>query len=83
MKSCTIKYWRFFYLAVGAWNGVAVLRHGSVVGHIPRRISAACSLFIERNGRIHCRITGPRQYSADLPQGGLEIPCVLTNIAGF
>ncbi len=46
---------------------VAVLRHGSVVGHIPRRISAACSLFIERNGRIHCRITGTRQYSADLP----------------
>ena len=57
---------------------VAVLRHGRVVGHIPRRISAACSLFIERNGRIHCRITGTRQYSADLPQGGLEIPCVLT-----
>ena len=57
---------------------VAVLRHGSIVGHIPRRISAACSLFIERNGRIHCRITGARQYSADLPQGGLEIPCVLT-----
>ena len=57
---------------------VAVLRHGSVVGHIPRRISAACLLFIERNGRIHCRITGTRQYSADLPQGGLEIPCVLT-----
>ena len=55
-----------------------MLRHGSVVGHIPRRISAACSLFIERNGRIHCRITGTRQYSADLPQGGLEIPCVLT-----
>lgn len=21
---------------------------------------------------------GPRRYSADLPQGGLEIPCVLT-----
>ena len=57
---------------------VAVLKHGSVVGHIPRRISAACSLFIERNGRINCRITGARQYSADLPQGGLEIPCELT-----
>ena len=26
---------------------VAVLRYGSVVGHIPRRISAACSLFID------------------------------------
>ena len=57
---------------------VAVLRHRSIVGHISKRISAACLLFIERNGRIHCRITGTRQYSADLPQGGLEIPCVLT-----
>lgn len=24
------------------------------------------------------RIMGTREYSADLPQGGLEIPCVLT-----
>ena len=31
---------------------VVVLRYGSVVGHIPRRISAACSLFIE----IFCKI---------------------------
>lgn len=22
-----------------------------------------------------CQITGPRQFSADLPQGGLEVPC--------
>ena len=22
-----------------------------------------------------CIVTGPRQYSTDLPQGGLEIPC--------
>ena len=41
---------------------VAVLRHGSVVGHISRRISAACSLFIERNGRIHCLKLSPLSF---------------------
>ena len=56
---------------------VVVLRHDTV-GHIARRISAACSLFIQKNGSIKCTITGTRQYSADLPQGGLEIPCLLT-----
>ena len=25
-----------------------------------------------------CQITGHRQFSADLPQGGLEVPCSLT-----
>ena len=25
-----------------------------------------------------CRVSGSRRYSADLPQGGLEVPCVLT-----
>ena len=24
-----------------------------------------------------CRITGNRHYSVDLPQGGMEIPCIL------
>ena len=57
---------------------VAVVRHDSVVGHIAQRISAACSLFIQKNGSIKCTITGTRQYSGDLPQGGLEIPCLLT-----
>ena len=27
-----------------------------------------------------CVVTGPRQYSADLPQGGLEVPCYYTFI---
>ena len=25
-----------------------------------------------------CRVTGPRRFSEDLPQGGLEIPCTMT-----
>ena len=51
---------------------------GSVVGHVPRALSAVCSSFIRRGGLILCRVSGSRRYSADLPQGGLEVPCVLT-----
>ena len=57
---------------------VAVLKSATVVGHLPRKISTLCSLFIRRGGAIRCRITGRRCYSADLPQGGLEVPCRLT-----
>jgi len=52
-----------------------------IVGHIPRRISAVCSISIRRGGTIFCVVTGARRYSADLPQGGLEIPCLLKFIA--
>ena len=47
------------------------------VGHIPRRISALCFVFIRRGGTIRCIVNGNRRYSADLIQGGLEIPCLL------
>ena len=57
---------------------VAVVRAGVTVGHVPRRISSICSLFIRRDGSISCRVAGSRRYSEDLPQGGLEIPCILT-----
>ena len=49
-----------------------------VVGHVPRRISAICSLVVRRGGTILCTVAGSRRYSADLPQGGLEIPAKLT-----
>ena len=48
-----------------------------LVGHEPRRILSSCSIFIRRSGSIKCSITGSRCYSSDLPQGGLEIPCIL------
>ena len=63
---------------------VAVVRNSTggtavVVGNVPRRLSALCSLFLRRSGStITCRITGSRRYSTDLPQGGLEIPSMLT-----
>ena len=58
---------------------VAIKRNDSseVVGHVPRFLSSICSIFIRRGGEIECRITGTRRYSADLPQGGMEVPCIL------
>ena len=57
---------------------VAVKKDSIIVGHVPRKVSAICSLFLKRGGSIMCRVTGSKRYSADLPQGGLEIPAILT-----
>ena len=55
---------------------VAVKKHsGETVGHLPRKISRLCSMFIGQGGDITCVVTGNRGYSSDLVQGGLEIPC--------
>ena len=56
---------------------VAVIEDDSIVGHILRKISLVCLLFLWRGGSIACVITGTRRYSVDLPQGGLEISCKL------
>ena len=57
---------------------VGVMKNGSIVGHIPRKLSAVCAMFLQQGGFILCQVSGNRQYSRDLPQGGLEIPCILT-----
>ena len=57
---------------------VSVKKDGIVVGHCPRKISSLCSIFIRRGGSITCQVNGNRRYSQDLPQGGLEVPCILT-----
>ena len=56
---------------------IKVLKNDEIVGHLPKKISMLCSLFIRRGGLIKCEITGSRRYSQDLVQGGLEIPCDL------
>ena len=56
---------------------VAVVKEDTTVGHVPRKISAICLLFLRKNSMILCKVTGSRRYSEDLPQGGLEIPCTL------
>ena len=56
---------------------VAVKRTGVIIGHLPRKLSKLCSLFLRRGASIICTLSGGRRYSHDLPQGGLEIPCTL------
>ena len=57
---------------------IAVIRMSAIVGHVSRQISAACSLFLQKDGSSICSIiTGSRRYSSDLPQGGLKVPCLL------
>lgn len=57
---------------------VSVVRDSDIIGHVPRKISATCSLFLRNRGTVKCTVTGTRQFSRDLAQGGLEIPCQLT-----
>ena len=57
---------------------VSVIKHGTgIMGHLPKRISTPCHLFLKKGGSISCTVNGRRQYSSDLPQGGLEVPCRL------
>ena len=53
-----------------------------VVDHVPKRISLICSSFLRRGGSITCKVMGPRRFSADLLQGGLEIPCTEAYLYG-
>ena len=57
---------------------VAMQKDSVTVGHVPQVIFPICSIFLRRSGNINCRVTGNRQYSSDLPQGRLELPCILT-----
>ena len=57
---------------------VAMIHDGVIVGHVPRNISAICSAFLRRGGTMTCTVAGVRQYSSDLLQGGLEVPCKLS-----
>ena len=46
---------------------VAVMRGGgTVIGHIPRKISSISFLFLHQGGSITCLVTGGRRYSGDL-----------------
>jgi len=56
---------------------VSVMKDAVIVGHVPRRISSICSMFLLNDGTIKCEITGRRRYSRSIPQGGLEVPCRL------
>ena len=56
---------------------VAVLSEElGTVGHIPRTISRLCHSFLTRGGVLQVQVLGRRKRS-DLPQGGLDVPCML------
>ena len=58
---------------------IKVTKDGSIVGHLPKKISSMCSLFIRMGGIIYCEVADlNRRYSRDLIQGSLEIPCIIT-----
>ena len=46
---------------------------GSLVGHLPRKISTLCAIFLRRGGSINCEVTGRRQYSRDLEMQSILI----------
>ena len=53
---------------------MVVEKNGTVIRHVPKKFSHVRLLFLKHGGRIQCRVTGKQRYSADLKQGGLEIP---------
>ena len=61
---------------------VAVIKDGTVVGHVPRKLSAICLLFLRHCGVTICQIDGQRRYSRDLPQGGLEVRVYILTFTG-
>lgn len=56
---------------------VAVIKSGVTVGHILRKISSVCFLFLQRSGMIKVCTVERRCYSAYSPQRGLEIHCMI------
>ena len=68
------RYWN----VEGSWAiSMTVCCSSAVVGHLPRKFSAVFSLFLRSHGGITCKVNGSRRFSRDLPQGGLENPCIL------
>ena len=51
---------------------VSMLKRGTIVGHLPKKISRLCPLFLGQGRCIIATVTGDCQHSHDLPQGG---PC--------
>ena len=42
---------------------IAVNRNENIIGHLPRKISTVCSLFLRSGGSIRCTLSGNRRYS--------------------
>ena len=51
---------------------VTVLKDSTVVGHLPKKISKICSLFLHCGGTITCEVTGNRDTQLIWFKGGLK-----------
>ena len=52
-------------------------KDAQVIGHMARKVSTMCYLFLQKGGTISCVVMGTRWYSYDLPQGNMEMMCLL------
>ena len=59
---------------------VAVKGSDIVVDHVPKEIPYIRSSFWRRGGTITCSITRARHYSADLPQGRLQVSMLIDKV---
>ena len=57
---------------------IAVKNGEQTVGHIPMSLSKLTFLFLRYDGKVSIKVSGPRKYSVDLIQGGLELPAEFT-----
>ena len=52
---------------------IAVINNGKTVGHAPKFLTKLTFFSLKNGGKLHITVTGPRRYSVDLKQGGLEL----------
>ena len=52
---------------------IAVKNGEQTVGHIPMFLSKLTFFFLRYDGKVSIKVNGPRRYSVDLMQGGLEL----------
>ena len=57
---------------------IAVKNGKQTAGHIPMFLSKLTFFFLRYDGKVSIEVNGPRRYSADLIQGGLELPAEFT-----
>ena len=55
---------------------IALEKKNVIVGHIPKFLSKITYFYLKHGGDLLVKIIGKRQYSRDLPQGGMELPAL-------
>ena len=54
---------------------IAVKHDEQTVGHVPKFLSKLTFFFfLQHGGKVIIKVNGPKRYSVDLKQGGMEVP---------